>query len=280
MVNNNNMIHILVSFDKKYILPFQTMLRSMVMNNPKERFHIWLLHSGLDCKELYKIQEYCNVQGVMFSEIKVERGVFEHAPVTKQYPQEMYYRLLAAKFLPDTLDRVLYLDPDILVVNPIGELWRMELGEFTFAAAAHSWGPDMVNDVNRLRLDTEHDYFNTGVLLMDLKKARKLVNPNHIFDYMEEHAKELLLPDQDVFNSLFGKDTKQIDDKLWNYDVRYFYAYKLKGDGAYNMDWVMQNTAILHYCGKNKPWKATNSSRFGVLYKHYMNLTLRILCSL
>ena len=39
----------------------------------------------------------------------------------------MYYRLLAAEFLPETLDRVLYLDPDIIVIRPLEELYHMSL---------------------------------------------------------------------------------------------------------------------------------------------------------
>lgn len=47
--------------------------------------------------------------------------------VSKQYPKEMYYRLLAAQILPAELDKVLYLDPDILVINSLRPLWELGL---------------------------------------------------------------------------------------------------------------------------------------------------------
>lgn len=276
----NDMIHILVSFDKNYIPPFRTMLRSLTMNNPQEQIHVWLLHSGLAQEDLRGLEAYCGAQKAAFTPVEIDRAFFQNAPVSKQYPQEMYYRLLAAQLLPRSLNRILYLDPDILVINPLRAFWETDLNEAAFAAASHSWGPDMINDVNRHRLDTEHDYYNTGVLLMDLDKARTIVKPDEIYDYVQEHGEELLLPDQDVFNSLYGEHTAELDDRLWNYDVRYFHAYHLKSDGVCDTNWVMENTAILHFCGKNKPWKKGYTNRFGVLYKHYMNLALRLMKAL
>ena len=56
--------------------------------------------------------------------IPMGESLFSKAPVTKQYPQEMYYRLLAGHLLPREVKRVLYLDPDILVINPLKPLCR------------------------------------------------------------------------------------------------------------------------------------------------------------
>ena len=183
--------------------------------------------------------------------------------------------LLAPLLLPDSVDKILYLDPDILVINAVRPLWETALDGCAFAAASHSIVPDMVDDVNRMRLRTDHAYFNTGVILMDLNLARRLVSTDDIFQHVREHSAELLLPDQDVFNSLYGIFTKQVDDVVWNYDARRFSAYKLASGGKYSMDWVMENVAVLHFCGTQKPWKPSHSSRFSALYKHYISLAKR-----
>lgn len=187
----------------------------------------------------------------------------------------MYYRLLAPVLLPESVRKVLYLDPDILVINPVRPLWEIQLGGCSFAAAAHSVVPYMVNDVNRLRLGKDTVYFNTGVILMNLDTARTLVKAEDIFQYAREHFSELLLPDQDIFNFLYGAYTLQVEDARWNYDARRFSAYLLNSGGKYNMDWVMQNTVFLHFCGKQKPWRDSYSRRFAALYKHYMCLAKR-----
>lgn len=170
---------------------------------------------------------------------------------------------------------MLYLDPDILVINPLTPLWETELQGNLFAAASHTTVNDLVNGINQIRLKTDQDYYNTGVLLMDLDRGRTDIHPQEIFQHVQEHGSELLLPDQDVFNTLYGAKTLWIDDALWNYDARYYPGYLLRSNGAYHMDWVMQNTAILHFCGKRKPWKKAYAGRFATLYKHYNVLAHR-----
>lgn len=271
---NCDTINLLLTFDKNYIEPFRIMLKSLVSTNAAENFHIWLLHSAIPEQDLQALHEYCNAQNVTFSALQVERAIFEQAPISKQYPQEMYYRLLAPLLLPESVEKILYLDPDILVLNPLRPLWEITLNQNTFAAASHTDVFGVINDVNRVRLGKTHDYYNSGVILMDLIKARKLIKPDEIFRHVRKHAAELLLPDQDVFNYLYGSYTLQVDDAIWNYDARYFSAYRLRSGGQCDMDWIMQNTVFLHFCGKQKPWKTSHSSRFTALYKHYMYQTM------
>ena len=265
-------IHLLVGFDQNYAEPFQVMVKSLAASNPGETFYIWLLYSTIPSKELKALETFCMAHHMTLMPVAVDRTMFENAPVSQQYPQEMYYRLLAPLLLPDTLERVIYLDPDILVINSVRPLWELPLEESVFAAASHSGAIESINDVNRLRLKNEHDYYNTGVLLMDLVKAREIVKAEEIFECVREQPEKLFLPDQDVFNILYGNVTLQIDDNIWNYDTRYFSAYLLKSDGQCSMDWVMENTVFLHFCGRQKPWKIIYLNRFAALYKHYMHL--------
>lgn len=268
-------IDILVSFNKRYIKPFQVLLKSLVINNPQEVFRVWLLYSQIPQEDLQSLVEYCSLQRTLLMPLQMDRSIFEDAPVSKQYPQEMYYRLLSPHLLPEHVEKVLYLDVDILSINPLRPLWEIDLRDSAFAAASHSSIFEVIDGVNKVRLGQEHDYFNTGVILMDLVKARKIVRPDTIYDYIRGHSAELLLPDQDVFNSLYGENTLQADDRVWNYDARYFTAYRMKSGGDCNMDWVMRNTVFLHFCGRKKPWKPAYSGYFSALYKHYMNLAFR-----
>ena len=63
--------------------------------------------------------------------------------------------------------------------------------------------------------------------------------------------------------------------KYHNYIVAETYVtvdvYKRQG-----LDWVMEHTVFLHFCGRQKPWRVQRGGRFAVLYKHYMNLAGRI----
>ena len=269
-------MELLVTVDKNYIPPLQVMLTSLYMNNPGEDVEMYLLHSRLQEKELEPLEKQCGRLGYKFFPVKIEDSWFSQAPVTKQYPREMYYRLLAPCFLPQKLHRILYLDPDILVINSLRPLWETDMKGRLFAAAAHTGKTNLANNINQVRLGTTHKYFNSGVLLINLDQGRKEILPEEIFRYAGEHAKELLLPDQDILNAVFGSRTLELDDYLWNYDARNYSTYLLRSGGVCDMDWVMGNTGILHFCGKTKPWQAGYIHRFGILYKHYMQINRRL----
>ena len=254
-------ISILAALDEHYLPQLQVLLTSLRLNNPGEHMDLYLLQSAVSPEGLAGVERLC--------------AAFQGAPVSRQYPKEMYYRLLASRLLPDTLDRVLYLDPDILVLNPLRPLWETDLEGNLFAAAAHTGKTELANSVNRMRLNSGSDYYNSGVLLMDLAAARREIAPEEIFRYVADHKKELLLPDQDLLNALYGRRILPLDDALWNYDARNYNNYRLRSAGAHDLPWVMEHTAILHFCGKAKPWKPGYVYRFGVLYHHYAQLARR-----
>ena len=269
-------MNLLLTLDENYLLPCKVMLDSFFASNSAERdVTVYLLHSAIPLEKLEELAGFCSGFGAKLSPIAVDASLFENAPTSKRYPKEMYYRLLSPLILPQELERVLYLDPDVLIINPLQPLWELNLYGKAFAAASHTGLTEMANEINQVRLDTEHEYFNSGVMLIDLEAARKLVTAEDIFKCVSEHEKGLILPDQDVFNILYGKQTLPVDDVIWNYDVRNYSKYLIRSTGKHDLSWVMQNTAVLHFCGKNKPWHEEYKNPFGMLYLHYQNLTMR-----
>lgn len=268
-------MNLLITLDENYLLPCKVMLRSFFASNPVEReVTVYLLHSSVPLEKLAELAQYCGRWGAKLVPLTVNAALFENAPVNKRYPKEMYYRLLSPLLLPRETERVLYLDPDILVINSLKPLWETDLRGNVFAAASHTGLTEMTNELNNARLNTEHAYFNTGVLLMDLKAAREQVRAEEVFQCVSDHEKELILPDQDVFNILYGARTLAVEDTLWNYDVRKSAKYAIRSGGKHDLSWVMQHTAVLHFCGKNKPWKGESKNPFWLLYRHYMALAV------
>lgn len=268
---------ILVSLNENYLPQLRVLLTSLFLNNPGVTCTIYLLHRNFDPSVLQPLQQALARLGHRMVPIQVDEQLFQGAPVMKQYPQEMYFRLLAGQLLPDTLDRVLYLDPDILVINPLAGLWNLEMGDSLFAAASHQGAAELAGSVNRLRLGTDANYYNSGVLLINLAQCRARIAPDAIFGYVREHAVELVLPDQDVLNALYGDQILEIRDDLWNYDARNYASYYMLSHGEADLAWVMAHTSILHFCGREKPWLPHYRHRFGVLYLHYTHLADKIL---
>lgn len=272
-------INILVTIDSNYVEPLCVMLTSMFLNNPREEFRVYVIYSHLTDNEIFRIKRYCSQYGIKLEPLFVSEDMFTDAPTFRHYTKAMYYRLLAYELLPADIDRALYLDPDILIINPIRQLYETEISSYLFAGAMHTGITKISEQINRMRLQTyETDgYINSGVLLMNIDLQRREINKKMIFNYIRQHEKELILPDQDVLNALFGTKTLLLDDSLYNYDARRFDTYRLLSVGEKDMNWVMRNTVILHFCGSSKPWKKEYAHRFGILYKHYIQLSKRLL---
>jgi lipopolysaccharide biosynthesis glycosyltransferase len=267
-------MNILVTLNSNYLNPLKVMLKSLFINNPKEEFNIYIMHSSLTDEELQQIKGLVEREGHKLYIISMKGEFFKDAPVVMHYSKEMYYRLLASKFLPPEVDKILYLDPDILIINSIRELYDTELEDYLFAAAYHD--RVSVKSINRLRLrsyDIEA-YYNSGVLLFNLKLQREVINEKEIFDFVEKNKNTLILPDQDILNALYSKSIKPVDEILFNYDPRFYGYYKIVSNGKHDMDYVIYNTSIIHFCGKQKPWKKHYSGKFHSLYKHYERITL------
>lgn len=266
-------MNILVTLDSNYLKPLRIMLQSLFMNNTCEKFHIYVIHANLEEDDLEDLKRFIELYGSKLHVIHVDDNFFGDAPLVFHYTKEMYFRLLACKLLPETMDRILYLDPDILVINPIKNLYEMELQGFLYGAAYHN--KISVKEINKVRLLPYEidEYYNSGVLLMNLKELRNKVDENEIYQFVEENRSRLIMPDQDILNALYAKEIKNIDEILYNYDARYYSYYKLISKGVCDMEYIINHTVILHFCGKRKPWTKKYNGRFESLYRHYEKCT-------
>ena len=252
-------LEIVVTCDEGYLGPLRIMLLSLRANNRAENIRVWILHRGISQLALASPAVFCGHIEIELASRMVDQALFAHARSSERYPQEMYYRMLAPHVIDADINRALYLDPDILIINPLTPLFDIVLGDCVFAAASHA-----------------EVYFNTGVILMDMRRAKALIDPDEIFAFAMEHERKLLFPDQDIFNALYGERTLPVPDQVWNYDARKYPDNIIRTGGEATLDWVMNNTAILHFCGRDKPWAPKYRGQFAALYKHYATLARRI----
>ena len=269
-------LEIVVTCDEGYLGPLRTMLLSLRANNRAENIRVWILHRGIPQLALESLAVFCGHIEIELAPRMVDQALFAHARSSERYPQEMYYRMLAPHVIDADIDRALYLDPDLLIINPLTPLFDIVLGDCVFAAASHTDAVHPATALNNVRLNTNELYFNTGVILMDMRRAKALIDPDEIFAFAREHERKLLFPDQDIFNALYGKRTLPVPDQVWNYDARKYPDNIIRTGGEATLDWVMNNTAILHFCGRDKPRAPKYRGQFAALYKHYATLARRI----
>lgn len=178
---------------------------------------------------------------------------------------ETYYRFLIQKILPD-YEKVLYLDSDLIIKGDIAQLFNIDLKDNLIGAARDTdfLGNLSMNDGNRLEyarrvllMSNPYDYFQAGVLVMNLKEMRKL----HSFTQWLEYAAEpkYIYDDQDILNAHCQGRVTYINNE-WN--VMNDCGGRIKKVFSFAPVQVYQdfltaydNPKIVHYAGCEKPWK-------------------------
>ena len=191
-------------------------------------------------------------------------------PSSERYPRQIYYRLIAPLLLPRDMERILYLDVDTVVVNPLTELETLPFGDAWFMACTHvRYALSKLNQV-RLGMDLGKDtpYLNSGVILYNLPAFREGLDIARIRDYAEEKKNALVLPDQDILTAVCGEHVRLLDPLRYNLSDRIlaFHNADLRSPQL-DADWVRRNGVIVHYCGKNKPWHKNYRGVLDVFYR-------------
>ena len=198
-------MNILVTLNSGYIDVLCVMLKSLLISNPDTTFDVYVMNSSLTDSDFEKVKTYLhNHRRIILQDVKIHPGKLADAPTTLGYPIEMYYRIFAAEFLPKSIDRILYLDPDLVVLKPLDRLYNIDMENYFFAAASHVG--KVLNDINDFRLngDDYSIYINSGIMMMNLELLRKEQDRKQVFEYIENNKERLILPDQDVISAIYG----------------------------------------------------------------------------
>ena len=258
--------HILVTLDRNYLKVLSVMLYSLSQSDPEGVYTVYVVNNTLTEEDFASLSAL--LPRTELVNVRVPEDLLQNAPVSDRYPTEMYYRLFAARYLPQQLERILYLDPDLVVLHSLRSLYQIDFDGKLFAAASHIESRTF-RELNRRRLHlSEHaKYLNSGVMMMNLALLRK-ESPQTIIDYIQSHKATLLLPDQDVLNALYADRTVPLDPLVYNLGEKYLRLKNLHlpPQEKLTLDWVRSNTAIVHYYGRNKPWKEHYRGSLGIFY--------------
>lgn len=252
MSKDKNHINLLVTIDRNYIGPLSVMLKSYIETNSGVTTDLYIAHSSLSEDEFVDIDKIARSGDIRVHNMKITERWFSKIPVLERLPEESFYRLLAFHFLPEALDRCLYLDPDIIIRKSLQPLYDMAMGDNYIAASSHMRGYRNRFNKRRLSLKKQDRYINSGIMLMNLEAIRRDFSLDGVINCLEENVQKLLLGDQDMVNILFGRKTVFLPEEIYNLDERtYRYFSEHKG---WTLDTVAEKTAIIHYNGKCKPW--------------------------
>lgn len=267
-------MNIFLTLDSNYIYPLCVLLRSIALNNQGKYFDFYIAYSSLTEDDFNAMEEALGSLSHKIHRIPVSDDIFAAAPILDRTSKATYYRLLAGEILPASVHKVLYLDPDVVIKKDLSEFYDIDISNYTVAGGTHLYGLIEKGNLLRLGMKKTSHYINAGILLINLDNWRKNVTLNQILSFISENYKKLLLADQDVINVLFEHSCLRIDERRYNLDEKTFKAYSKKsaGKNRINLDWVKENTTVIHYNGKQKPWhEKPYIGKLGEYFEKYKN---------
>lgn len=292
MMNENKYVNIVITGDENYVMPMGVTMFSIVRNLSKDKIaRFFLFVSGWSDAQESEIRKLKNCEIII---IHMEKYLhyFSFADTSKfklEYIHSLapYYRLLIPKILPSDIDKVFYIDADMIVDADISEIYDIPSNKLMAAvvelvANSHDYILTHLKDWTEFeKFNTNrHDapYFNAGFFLMNLKLAREINIFQDFMDFLAQHPNPPYC-DQDTLNATCGQ---KYSDKMvylppwWNtfcdmnYDATIYSA-------AYYPRWqvneAFQNPRILHYAGPNKPWVNSYMPHHLFIWHKYFELS-------
>ena len=268
-------IHIAAACDDAYAMPLAAMLRSLTTHlGAGHSVVAHILYEHLSSATKVRLQASVPEHRILLRWTPVD-----HERVTSVLGQihsydhissASYFRLLLPSLLPADLNRVLYLDCDLIVLGDISRLWDLDFGDH-YAAAVPELTADsrFVSSPQGLRLwralglAPDLKQFNAGVLLINLTKWRGEFIQQRALVYLRQAANWIRWHDQEALNALFAGDWFHLDAR-WNLTMRYLWR---------TASVTYEPPRIIHYHTSEKPWRADYRFALRELFFEYLDQT-------
>lgn len=265
-------MNILVAVNDNYVYPLLVMLESLYKTNTWEPIKVYLLYSNLTKKHIRMIEKITTINSNSLSAIYVKEDV-ECLPA-RGFSAETYYRLFAFKYLPSDVDRILFLDPDMIVCDSLKSIYEKQFHNF-FVYAVPDKEDDQIKKTRKVfSIDKKYKYVNSGFQLMNIKEIRNQVSYMELNRFILNNADRLPYLDQDVLNILFMDKIGYIDEK-YNFDCRFHINTALEKVQYLIEKYLLSfknDKVVLHYKGKSKPWNKGYTGKYQNYFLKYAKL--------
>ena len=289
-------VHVACCVDDEYVKGAAVTLVSAAKNLGSDRtLCVELVDGGISDLSFETLQRTCEAAGIQLRRHRLDLVPLHELPISHHISHAAYLRLLLAEILPEDLDRVLYLDGDLLVLEDLSQLFDESL-EGHWAAAVpdvacpymdatqavsnlRQCGPYMatyrpVSNYQELGISGEQPYFNSGVLLIDLVEWRNQDLGRKFLHCLATNADSIWCWDQYALNVVLSGRWKVLPLR-WNCGG-HLYEY-LSTDAtplsASESREAYDEPAIVHFTTKDKPWHAGHQHPHGDAFFEYLDQT-------
>ncbi len=189
-------------------------------------------------------------------------------PTRMHWTADTFSRFWVDDFFEKTVERVLYLDSDMIVTGDVRTLWEVDLEGAMFGAVTIPAS----GRTEPLDIPEEFGYFNNGVLLFDMNQWRKQKPLSKLLPYIEEKIDDLPFLDQDALNACYY-DCRSALDYRWNMIVPFTWKNSFIPLPRSEQQKIVDEAHIVHFNGQTKPWHYINDHPYKAEYWKYVRMT-------
>lgn len=253
------MMNIVLITDENYVYPTGTTIASVLNSNPDENFTFYIVTKHLSDEHVAVLESfvapYCSNANLKI--ITLGDDILTDFPIRlgDHVTSAAYYRVYLQRALPETLDKVLYLDGDILCVDSIQPFYSMDFDGFS-CVVTHDERNDEEENFIRLKYPSANGYFCSGVMLINLDWWRKNNVMQKCLDFIAAEPEACLWHDQDALNHVLNGTVLWADFR-YNFMQGYFFdkkAFVMDPKFYADIDRARLNPCLLHFSSAYKPW--------------------------
>jgi len=263
-------IHVACATNAGYFRHCAAMLASVLEFNPGVSVHV-LCTDDVPADDRVRLSSWGAERGATIRCVTPATELPADLPGMRRLTRAAWLRL----FLPDLLSdqpRVIYLDVDLIVRGSLRELWDLDLGGNWAAAVTdipHIDHEPLLH--RRVGFASAAEYFNSGVLLMDLDRFRQERVGERVLRFAAEHPEQVLLADQDPLNVVLGGHRLPLPLR-WNVLSPIYEGGIIAAEfpfTAQEAQRAREAPAIVHFSGPWKPWHLRSRHPLRRLYADY-----------
>lgn len=275
-------MNILIAANTNFMGPTSVMVYSLCKSHRDIEVDVYLAYHDLrqqDMERLQKIVSYFDKKKLHFLDVGGEFAQKVSKPGRFSY--ETYYRILALNMLPQNMERILYLDADMLVKKELTEVYEMPMSETCpFVVCddieGHARGT-YESTLDRVAIPYNFRYFNAGFMLINLNYLKKRNSIGYILDAFYREGNHYPYPDQDILNIMYYDKVQFVPWTLYNLPPEWwkvdteslsrgiirFASYPEMNNPSINQEerfvdatqQIRDNACIIHFMSFLKPWR-------------------------
>lgn len=258
---------IVINIDSDFVTYAHVMLYSLEECNAETSFSIHIINVGLN--DSHKRDFIAKHPKMVFHFYDVDDKVLKSLPMWRRdyVSPATYLRIFMPELLPSSVNKVLFLDCDTLILDSVSDLWNIDLEtDNLMIAAVEERPPYDTKKPEILNYSVEFSYYNAGVALINLKALRESNFSQKASLFIANHRDVILHHDQDIMNALTAGSAKFISCR-WNLlDFFTFKKPEIQSRRTDDLKEALRNPAIVHFSNKRKPWHHNCGNPFRNLY--------------